>query len=160
MTATTDWKPVVVAGVSMLVPPSWEVRDLAHQDISQGFVPNPGTCGDGWFYSEAPRALIGEADPNIAVGCVAVDRWPIAAVDGVWAREITSDTVDIGPVVAHGTTDGLDVSVVERTLSDNDSIDPVVDLILHASGHIVRVSIGVGPDATIARTILHSLHES
>ena len=57
-------------------------------------------------------------------------------------------------------SDGLDVSVVERTLSDNDSIDPVVDLILHASGHIVRVSIGVGPDATIARTILHSLHES
>ncbi|MGZ4766547.1 MAG: hypothetical protein ACXV6M_12900 [Ilumatobacteraceae bacterium] len=160
VTETTDWKSVVVAGVSMLVPPSWDVLDLAHQDFSHGFAPNPGTCRDAWFVSEDPRVFIGEADPNIAVGCVAVDRWPITAVDGIWAREIPSEAVQIGPVIAHGTTGGLDISVVGRTLPDNDSIDPVLDLIIHASGRTVRVNIGVGPDATIARTILHSLHSS
>lgn len=104
--------------------------------------------------------FIGKADPNIVTAGLAVDRWPIAAVDAAWEYEIPDDTANIGPVIASGTTNCLRVSVVERTLPDNNSIDPVLDLIVRSADHTVRVSIGVGPDASIARTILRSIHAS
>lgn len=156
----TDWTPVAVAGVSLFVPPNWKVKDLPHQDFSQGFSPNPAADHGAWFYSVVPRVFIGKADPNIVTAGLAVDQWPIAAVDAAWEYEIPDDTANIGPVIASGTTNCLRVSVVERTLPDNNSIDPVLDLIVRSADHTVRVSIGVGPDASIARTILRSIHAS
>jgi hypothetical protein len=85
-------------------------------------------------------------------------QWPITPNDGVWLRDITTDTAAPGPMVAHGTANGLDVSVVERMLPDNDTVSPTVDLIVRTPSHVVRVSIGVGSDPTTARTVLHSLH--
>jgi hypothetical protein len=136
------------------------VKDLAHQDFSQGFSPNPAADHGAWFYSVVPRVFIGKADPNIVTGGLAVDQWPIAAVDAAWVYEIPADTANIGPVIASGTTNCLQISVVERTLPDNNSIDLVLDLIVRSADHTVRVSIGVGPDASIARTILRSIHAS
>ena len=153
LAVTNDWKPVHIAGVSLLVPPNWNVQDLTNS-LNQ----NPGECQrERWFWPETPRAIIGDGDPGVTHSCGGFSSWPIAAVDGVWAHEIPDDAALIGPVAAHGTTNALDVSIVERTLPDTSSIDPVVDVIVRVSGHIVRVSIGVGPDATTARTILHSL---
>ena len=161
MVATTDWKSVSVADVTMLVPPDWDTRDLAHQDTSKGFVPDPGTCDTAWFLDEFPRAFIGEADPHITVGCPAASgSWPVTPIDGVWADEIPADAKAPGPIVAHGSTNGLEISVIEQTLPTNNSIDPVADLLVRASGHTVRISIGVGPDSSVARTILHSLHST
>ena len=160
MVTTTDWKPVSVAGVTMLVPPNWDIRDLAHQDTSKGFFPDPGTCGAPWFYTEVPRAFIGEADPKVTVGCLMIDSWPITPIDGVWTREMSADAKAPGPIVARGSTNGREISVVEQTLPTNNSIDPVLDLLVRASGHTVRISIGVGPDPSVARTILHSLRST
>ena len=111
----TDWTPVTVAGVSLLVPPNWKVKDLAHQDFSQGFSPNPAADHGAWFYSVVPRVFIGKADPNIVTGGLAVDQWPIAAVDAAWVYEIPADTANIGPVIASGTTNCLQISVVAQT---------------------------------------------
>lgn len=156
LATTTDWKHVNIAGVSLLVPPTWNVQDLTNS-LNQ----NPGECQrEPWFWPEFPRAIIGDGDPGVTHSCGGFWWWPIAAVDGVWAHEIPDDAAHIGPAAAHGTTNGLDISIVERTLPDTSSIDPVVDVIVRVPGHVVRISIGVGPDATTARTILHSLHST
>jgi len=153
---TAEWTTVTVDDVSLLVPSGWDVVDLPHQDPNRGFFPNPGTCNDAWFYVEAPRAFTGETDS--VPSCILVRDRPTTPTDGVWIRDIAADTSTPGPIVAHGTTNGLDISVVDRTLPDNDTVSPTLDLLVHTPSHVVRVSIGVGSDPTIARTILRSLH--
>ena len=76
-------------------------------------------------------------------------------------RELSTDQAgELGDTAAHGTTNGLDISVVKRTLPTNETTTPIVDLIVRTKSHVVRVSIGVGLDDSIARTILQSLHAS
>jgi hypothetical protein len=142
--------------ISLLVPSSWQLIDLPHQDLSHGFFPDPGTCLNSWFDRDFPRALVGNSDPHITVSCIEVEQWPITPTDGVWARDLPSD-IDLGPVVARNTVNGLDISIVEHDLPDNRTISPVVDLVVRTASHTVRISVGVGLDASITRTIIESL---
>ena len=156
--STADWQPVTVDGVSVLVPPSWEVLDLSTQDPAQGFFPDPGTCSYGWFSGDVPRALTDHSDSHIGVNCAVSFEHPVEPADGVWARELgTDETVD-GPVVAHGAINGLDVSAIDRALPDDDTVSPIIDLVVRTATHVVRISVGIGLDPAIARAIVHSLH--
>ncbi|MEY2444634.1 MAG: hypothetical protein QOE00_1214 [Ilumatobacteraceae bacterium] len=156
--STSGWKPVTVDGVSVLVPPNWEMRDLSTQDPAEGFFPDPGTCAYGWFSGGIPRALTGRSGSNTAVSCAASFEHPVEPADGLWARALGTDETVSGPVVAHGTIDGLDVSVIERGLPDDDTVSPIIDLVVRSATHVVRVSVGIGLDPAIARAIVHSLH--
>jgi hypothetical protein len=162
--ATTGWKTVTIDDVSMQVPLLWGVIDLSHQDVDHGVVPNPGSCSDAWFDGNAPTAFIGESD--IAVSCAPPPladglQHRLTPENGVWMRDLsTAQAGELGDVIAHGTTNGLDVSVIKRTFPDNETTTPIVDLVVRTASHIVRVSIGVGLDDSIARTILQSLHAS
>jgi hypothetical protein len=156
--STSDWQPVTVDGVSILVPPNWSVLDLPTQDLADGFFPDPGTCSYGWFSNDVPRALTGHSDPNIGVSCALAIEPPVKPADGVWARELgTDETVD-GTVVAHGTIDGLDISVIDPALADDDKAGPIIDLVVRTATQAVRISVGIGLDPAIARAIMHSLH--
>ncbi|HEY0520155.1 MAG TPA: hypothetical protein VGC84_11740 [Ilumatobacteraceae bacterium] len=154
--STTDWQPVTVDRVSVLVPPSWPLFDLPTQNIADGFFPDPGTCAYGWFV-DVPRAITGHA-ANFAVSCAVSLGRPVDPADGVWVRELRTDETVGGTVVAHGTVDGLDVSVIDRALPDVDTVSPMIDLLVGTGTHVVRISIGVGLDPAIARAIVHSLH--
>lgn len=157
---SAGWKRVDFGGVFALVPPAWDLIDLAHQDIPHGFFPDPGTCQDPWFWPGYPHALIDVADPNIGAGCIVVVEWPIHPGDGIWMRGIGHDA-NIGPDAASGVIDGMSVSVLDRPLpSDAATANPLVDVIVHTSTGAVRISIGVGLDPSVARTILHTLRQS
>jgi isocitrate dehydrogenase kinase/phosphatase len=60
---TTDWKTVTFDDVSLRVPSNFAVFDLLHQDLTQGFLPDPGTCDDGWFYA-GPSDVFPEQFPK------------------------------------------------------------------------------------------------
>lgn len=157
---TSTWKTVSFAGVSVLVPPRWELLDLAHQDIPHGFFPDPGTCQEPWFWPGYPRALVDVSDPHIGVSCIVVVELPVRPEEGLWIRDVPAGE-SLRPMAAEGVVDGMDVGVLDRPLpSDAATANPLVDLIVHDGTRTLRISIGVGLDPTIARTILRSIHRS
>jgi hypothetical protein len=151
---TSDWKSVTFHGVSLLVPATFEQLDLAHQDHQQGFMPDPGTCDYGWF-AWMPRALVDTQDPHITVSCAVSMAWPTVPADGVWMR--TLDGAQLTPT-ASGNLGGLEVSIVQPDLPGDATVSPIIDLVIHSAPDDVRVSIGVGTDPSVARTILRSVH--
>jgi hypothetical protein len=151
--ATTSWQTVTFEGVSLLAPPDWRPYDLAHQDANRGVIPDPGTCSYGWFENGTPLVLLGSSD--IAVSCAMSPWWPIKPLDGVWIRDRAD--ADLGPAVIRGRLGDLDVSVVEPDLPPDTTVSPIIDVLVHSGSADVRISIGVGDDPSIARTILRSI---
>ena len=152
--ATTGWQTVTFDEVSMLVPPDWSPYDLTNQDVKHGVMPDPGTCSYGWFATSTPRVLLGSSD--IPVSCAATMSWQTQPLDGAWIRD--RDGADLTPIAASGQLGDLDVSVVQPDLPGDTTISPIIDVIVHSNTADVRISIGVGTDPSIARTILHSIH--
>ncbi|HUS61126.1 MAG TPA: hypothetical protein VMY34_02950, partial [Acidimicrobiales bacterium] len=154
---TSTWQTVTFGGISLLTPPDWELLDLAHQNIPHGFFPDPGTCQEPWFWPGYPRALIDVSDPHIGVSCIVVVELPVRPAEGIWIR----DGGRVGPVVAEGLIDGMDVAVLDRALpSDAATANPLVDIVVQNGTRTIRISIGVGLDPSVARTILRSLRQS
>ena len=156
LVATTGWQTVTFDGVSMLVPPDWSPYDLANQDAKHGVMPDPGTCSYGWFATGTPRVLLGSSD--IVVGCAATMSWPTQPLDGAWIRDRAG--ADLTPIATSGQLGDLDVSVVQPDMPGDTTISPIIDVIVHSDSADVRISIGVGTDPSIARTILHSIHSA
>ena len=165
MVDTTGWQQVRHDGIGFLVPASWKVIDLpatlftttdaAGNINGGGGMADPGTCGGSLFPDGPPSALLGAS--HLVPSCPAILTLDLSPRDGVWIRAASdTDTKPVGPIIAHGTVSGLDVTIVSVEQSSN----PTVELIIDTNPGEVRISLGVGPDAAIARSILQSIHSA
>ena len=163
MVDTTGWQQVRHDGIGFLVPASWRVIDLpatlftttdaAGNINGGGGMADPGTCGGSLFPDGPPSALMGAS--HLLPSCPAILTLDLSPRDGVWIRAASdTDAKSVGPIIAHGTVSGLDVTIVSVEQSTN----PTVELIIDTNPGKVRISLGVGPDAAIARSILRSIH--
>ena len=82
--------------------------------------------------------------------------WPTQPLDGAWIRDRAG--ADLTPIATSGQLGDLDVSVVQPDLPGDTTISPIIDVIVHSKSADVRISIGVGTDPDIVRTILRSIH--
>ncbi len=165
MSDTTGWRPLVLDGVSVLVPPAWAVVDLTEtseeQSVPGGGIQfsgrsNRGSCSGSLFEppaGETVRAVRGVTMP--VVPCPQSMVRVLTPADGVWLRPKDA-TTDLGDratersVVVEGTTISLLAPATSVTV-------PVIDLAIERGGTTTLLSIGVGADAATARAILHSL---
>jgi hypothetical protein len=160
---TGAWRTVDYEGVSLRVPRTWGVVDLpasVHQtrDASgrvtggSGMI-EPGTCGGAFFPGASPQLFLGSS--GTVPTCPYHPERNLEPTDGAWIRSDTTKagTAVVAPAV-HGVLGGLEVGVITPSATD----PPALDLMIHAGGKDLVLTIGVGRDAAIARAILRSLH--
>jgi hypothetical protein len=129
-----DWKAASYGPITVRVPPSWPVENI---DAAQGF----DVCR---VIFHTPAVVLGS--PSVMPPC------PMGGVrlpgDGVWLRTTSAAIYGLpGAFSPLTTSTGLHVEV----LNGNDSFLVAVEV------QTVEVTLGVGFDPTIARTILYSL---
>jgi hypothetical protein len=61
----------------------------------------------------------------------------------------------IGPVIATGMSGAVEISAI-RVIHDPDPA-PALELVLRHAGEVLRLSIGVPADASVARAIVRSI---
>lgn len=166
---TSTWKTVEYQGIAFRVPPEWAVSDLP-SSFNEVTLPNggvqtssgldPGYCGGPMFPSDRGPATVSLGMSRMVPSCAALASFDLTPGDGLWIRSTAdSRSQPDGTPIAHGVVDGLDVTVVRmhRTLAGAPS--PALDLVVRdGSATPIWVSLGVGTDTSIARTILRSLH--
>lgn len=166
-TVSTDgWQTVTYGGVQFEVPPSWPIVDLpatlftttdASGNVNGGGGQiDPGTCGGALF----PTLTVFTGRSGIAPSCPPILTRALEPHDGVWIRSLEHDPAADLSVLANGTVGDLDVALLaldEDTLGRTAA--PVVLRVSHGN-RTVLVTLGVGIDATTARTILRSLRSS
>jgi hypothetical protein len=164
---TTGWQSIEFDGVAFRAPPSWPVVDLPASVVEKAtssggtqvsWIPNPDACG-GDMFSNGHRATVylGNSPPP---SCPAGFFFDLRPNDGLWIRSIPDEEAQsLGSPIAHGDVDGLDVTVVRIDVGTrNRAPTAAVDLIVRKGTTTMWVSLGVGVDPTIARSVLRSLH--
>ena len=105
-----------------------------------------------------PQASLGTS--RLIPSCAPQIDFDLVPGDGLWIRSTAdSQSQPDGTQIAHGVVDGLDVTVaaMHRTVAGAPS--PALDLVVRdGSATPIWVSLGVGTDTSIARSILRSLH--
>jgi hypothetical protein len=161
--STATWQTVVYEGVQFDVPASWPIVDLpatlftttdASGNVNGGGGQlDPGTCGGALF----PTRTVFTGRSGIAPSCPPQLTRALEPHDGVWVRSPDNDAAADLPVAASGTVDGLEIALLAL---DEDRLGrtaaPVV-LRVSDGDRTVLITLGVGIDATTARTILRSL---
>jgi hypothetical protein len=160
---TAGWRTVTYKGVAFRVPSQWAVvNNESNSSDPAGPVSlqvDPGICGGPMF----PSVL----DPQVSLGtsrlipsCAPQINFDLEPGDGLWVRS-TADSLSQpdGTQIGHGVVDGLDVTVVAMHRTQAGAPTPTVDLVVRdGSATPIWVSLGVGTDTSIARSILRSLH--
>ncbi|MBV9951513.1 MAG: hypothetical protein JO291_06150 [Acidimicrobiia bacterium] len=147
--STRGWREIRYGGVAVRIPPSWHHAQLG--------VANLERCGQGMFRVGAPpRFFLGDTRP--VPHCDAVTALPIDAIgQGVWMRRATGELSQMRDLLTQGTIDGLRVAIGRPP---DRYQDPSLDLLVDGGTEQVRISIGVGLDASTARAIIRSIHRS
>lgn len=166
---SSTWHTVEYQGVAFQVPPDWIVSDLP-ASFNEVTLPNggvqtssgldPGVCGGPMFPSDRGPASVSLGVSRMVPSCADSTSYDLAPGNGLWIRSTAnSRSQPDGTQIAHGVVDGLDVTVVQmhRTLAGAPS--SAVDVVVRdGSATPIWVSLGVGTDTSIARSILRSLH--
>lgn len=152
------WQAIEHGGVSLSVPPSWSVADLA----AQRGVLDPGSCRSTMFDpGGVPTAAVGESSTLVRCRDLSgtVDLRPAS---GVWLRTISAAAAAaaLGPTLASGEVDGMAVAVVDVDRSSTSPLGSTIDLVVTTPTGMVQVTIGGGADPAEARAILRSLRSS
>ena len=163
---TTGWHAVGYSGLAFLVPTAWPVVDLPASVVEQesngksqmSWISNPDACGMAMFSNgRGESAYLGTSPPP---SCPAGLFFDLEPNDGLWIRSISNEEAQtLGTPVARGVVGGLDVTVVRIEVSQyNRAPSSVLDLIVRNGATPMWISLGVGTDPSIARSILRSLH--
>lgn len=101
---------------------------------------------------------MGNSPPAIAVSCAVSLAWPIQVADGVWIRDRAE--ADLTPVATSGKIGRLDVSIVQPDVpkAGASNPSPMLAVAVRSPSADLWISVGIGADPSIARTILHSIH--
>ncbi len=159
------WRPVSSGGVTVEVPSSWTMLDLPasyHEErnpdgsvVSQGGHINPGECNGVYFptrQGNEPTTYVGSSP--LVPSCPFSTFRDLTPADGVWIR-----TVDQKHPASLSAERSVQVGSATVTLlkAPTQLTVPVIDLEVKTRDATVLLSIGVGADPSVARTILHSL---
>lgn len=159
------WKPISTGGVTVEVPPSWTTLDLpaSYQEVrdpdgsisSFGGHINPGDCDGVYFRSRQggqPTAYLGSSP--FMKSCPPSTFRDLTPADGVWIRPADQNRPASRPADR-----SVQVGAVTVTLltTSNQLTVPVIDLEVKTHDATVLVSIGVGADPSVARSILRSV---
>lgn len=160
---TGGWQPVTYADVQFDAPPGWEIVDLpaftetTNADGSSAGVSgqvSPGVCGPMFPAPQPPRVSLGGSQSNFF--CPAQFEFGIdGGGDGAWIRDVAGGRE--GTTVARATIGGLDVRVVRFDDQPGVPVDPALELLITTPTGDLHLSLGVGVDAAVARTILSTL---
>lgn len=167
---TSTWQTVENQGIAFQVPAEWPVVDLP-ASFDEATLPNggvrassqmdPGACG-GAMFSGSFKPAVSLGTSRMVPSCAATTSFDLTPGDGLWIRSTAdSRSQPDGTEIAHGLVDGLDVFVVQmhRTLAGAPTA--ALDLVVRdGSATPIWVSLGVGTDASIARSILRSLRHA
>ncbi|MDW3217749.1 MAG: hypothetical protein R8F63_03975 [Acidimicrobiales bacterium] len=159
---TVDWQQVDYGGLAFRVPPSWPVVDLpasfrteTRDDGStsvSGHL-NPGSCGGAWFGSGEVALGVTPYAPS----CPRIGEYDLRPGLGVWVREVEPSHDLRSVTTLSGTVDGLAVEVLEMDVGG--IADPLHVLVTDGERRVL-LSLGVGLDTVVARSILHSISAS
>ena len=168
----SGWRSLDYAGIGLDIPADWGVVDLAASTeaitnpdgtVQWSSAPHPMMTDGSLFRPDLPyRTYLGDA--NIYQGGPAPLSYNLEPTEGVWVRSITDADAEsiVGgsyfgpgptPAVVQGEVDGLAVSVVR-----NARRSPAIDLVIRNGASATWVTLGVGLESSIARSILRSLH--
>ena len=166
MSLTDGWQTVTYGGVQFDVPASWPIVDLpatlftttdpSGQVIGGGGQIDPGTCGGALF--PTPQVFTGRS--GLVPSCVPILSRTLEPHDGVWVRLPDDDAAADLPALASGEVGGLDVSLLAADEEALGSTAAPVVLRVSTGDRTILITLGVGIDATSARTILRSLRAS
>jgi hypothetical protein len=164
---TSSWQTVDYKGIAFRIPEEWPVVDLpaSYNEATQGngavqvsAQSDPGICGGAMFPSNRGAQVALGTSPLVP-SCAPVMGFDVAPGDGMWMRSTVTSLAQLdGTPIAHGVVDGLDVTVVRPDRTNGGTPSPVLDLIVKKGETTIWVSLGVGTDTSIARSILRSLH--
>jgi hypothetical protein len=165
---TTTWQVVEYQGISLKVPARWPVEDLP-ASFDESTLPgggirtssqlDPGYCGGPMFPSDHD-AQVSLGISQLQPSCAEVTNYDLAPGDGLWIRSTAdSRSQPDGTPIAHGVVDGLDVFLIRMHRTNAGAPTPALDLVVRdGSKTSIWVTLGVGTDVSIARSILRSLH--
>jgi hypothetical protein len=142
-----DWRTVEYGGITLRVPPTMPVIRLGASDIA------PGTCATQTFVR--PGAYVGNGFPG-AVHCPMIPAGVVAKpTDGVWISNTPERMPNTSPVRV------IDLPTVRLRVEAAASVLADPTLTIEPSGPAGRlptvIHLGLGPDPTVARTILYSI---
>ncbi len=157
----TGWQTIRADGVTLRAPETWPIVDIPRSVttnvIPGGFqssgVSNPGRCGGLTFPAEHnPEVVLGiRADvATCGGGSVRVDR---RSGDGVWVYVRGAPAA--GPTFPEDVKASARVGDAEVFLVDRG--EAAIRIEVNRNGRYTYVTIGVGPDPAVARTVLRSL---
>ena len=160
---TAGWRTVAYQGVAFRVPAQWSVvnNESNPSDPAGPVSPqtDPGICGGPLFPSgRGPQVSLGTS--RLIPSCAPQIGFDLVPGDGLWIRS-TADSLSQpdGTQIAHGVVDGLDIFVVQMHRTVAGAPSPALDVVVRdGSATPIWVSLGVGTDTSIARSILRSLH--
>jgi hypothetical protein len=146
---TTGWTRSSIGDLEMLTPPAWPTHDLGTTE------PVPGACGGGVFAPHPQTLLTGRA---AMPACPARSpEYPQAVrTDGAWLYQLQAiGGIPLGDLPRF-TTHGNEPFRRGVGLLNLDRTDSVGLLVVTSAGTVV-VTVGIGADDTVARTIIHGL---
>lgn len=168
----SGWRAIDFEGLSLRVPALWESSDIPASyserrtatGISRSGMTNPGACGGAMFaHDRAPQVFLGTS--RMVHSCPPRREVSLEPGDGLWIRSVAAsaewtdaDTAAIGNPVGHGDVNGLDITVVQPDQRTRRTPGPVFDLVVDDGTAVHWISLGVGLDTSVARSILYSLH--
>jgi hypothetical protein len=159
---TSTWKTVEYQGIAFRVPGDWPVvnnESNPSDPADPSSQVDPGTCGTAMFPSDSD-AHVSLGSSRMIASCAVLTDFDLTPGDGLWIRSTAdSRSQPDGTPIAHGVVDGLDVTVVRMHRTEYGAPSPALDLVVRdGSAPPIWVSLGVGTDTSIARSILRSLH--
>lgn len=112
-------------------------------------------CGNSMF-ADPPTVFLGSSP--FTPSCPAGFAKDLQPRDGVWLRElIDAMKPTTAEAITQGQLNGLDVTVIDTHRSSDRAPSPAVDLTIRVGTQTLWLTLGTGPDVSIARAIIHSL---
>lgn len=157
---STGWREVDYGNVRFRVPADWTVHDLpasyhvvtgANGNQGGGGLADPDACGGPMFTADDPTVDLGH---GTVPSCPARLTYDLEPAEGVWVREVTEAEA---PTFALPNTSSASQDLL---ISFGDTPlqrivpAPVFDFTIRNGTHMYSVTVGVGIDASFARSIL------
>jgi hypothetical protein len=145
---TTGWTRSSLNNLQVVTPPRWRTHDLGTTE------PVPGACTGGTFEQHPQTLLTGKAVMPACPGD-SHSRPSAVRIDGAWLYEmlpVGGIPMDDLPRLGGGREPlrrGVDLVNLDRG-------DTVAFVVVTSGGNVV-VTVGIGADETVARTIIHGI---
>lgn len=142
----SQWQDVAFSGVRFSVPRDWPLVDVERADPFSG----PDACGSALF-GQSSGVYLGISSGEVI--CEPPEQFDLRPFDGIWIREAKSRPA-AETVVASGNSGGLDVTVFDGSQRGQAG---AIELLVEGGDVPLRITIGVGTDASVARAVLTSI---